>query len=627
MLEGMTEESKEKKETEQKQEEQIFAYHELYTDGKALIEKAADVKLLPDIGCKTTGFHRIFKLAKPQQEAGITYHPDFWHYRPITIEEYAHMQRAWQQKIASIGEALSEFWMPLFMPKSANSSSPLQMYTLQLLELQSLHDNQYSGAAHDVGISFSPMDCVNTSKWPRAFIPEHNWFSDSLNESGLEPSDFLTLFPKAEQDLLALCFGRAVVGRTGHIPIGRTRQIEHTFRTMPVLFGAEPGQGKSTLGNYIINALKSVGYAVANFKSMNSRFNLGSVINSHIAFRDDCTSESLEANLRADDLKQAITNAQIRVEDKGTNAIELWSHAFFFTNVNKWDANIVYRLDSGIMARVAMLSTKFNTQLESEFKDQLSPYPYIRIPALAEKYGCSINALMLYFLRMCADRFLELIESENKRALELEVKHLTSKLVCQFNDDILPCITNCMQLSYMLRCEKPESVFIPELTNDSIGQTLNSLLFIAVDKSAHDVRTLIKLDWEAHSRPENHAWKAISRLKAASIDLAKKNFDTDSNLYKQDIQKLIKLVFSSFCLKDGFSVSSGVVYVTSAWQESRINQERHKALAKYIHQSVSAKVLDDLFNKTADTNHLYTFGYDAQQQARLLGEQAKSESL
>lgn len=64
--------------------------------------------------------------------------------------------------------------------------------------------------------------------------------------------------------------------------------------------------------------------------------------------KDDCTSEALEANLRADITKQAITNAQIRVEDKGTNAIELWSHAFFFTNVNKWSPGIVYKLDNGI---------------------------------------------------------------------------------------------------------------------------------------------------------------------------------------------------------------------------------------------------------------------------------------
>ena len=285
MLDNMTEEIKNKKDSEQKQDKDdlVYAYHELYIDGKELIETAADVKLLPDIACKTTGFHRIFKLSKPQPEVGINYHPDFWHYRPITIKEYAEMQKAWQQKVSSINDALREFWMPMFMPKTANAASPLQMYTLQLLELQSFHDNQYSGATHDVGISFTPNDCVATGKMPRAFIPEHSWFSDSLRQSELEPGDFLTLFPKAEQDLLALCFGRAVVGRTGHIPIGRTKQIEHTFRTMPVLFGAEPGQGKSTLGNYIINAFKSVGYSVANFKSMSSRFNLGSVVNAHIA--------------------------------------------------------------------------------------------------------------------------------------------------------------------------------------------------------------------------------------------------------------------------------------------------------------------------------------------------------
>lgn len=60
------------------------------------------------------------------------------------------------------------------------------------------------------------------------------------------------------------------------------------------------------------------------------------------------TSEALEKSLKAEDTKQAITGAQLRVEDKFANAVEVWANALFFTNVNRWLPQIVYSLDDGI---------------------------------------------------------------------------------------------------------------------------------------------------------------------------------------------------------------------------------------------------------------------------------------
>ena len=287
MLAELSDTVKDEMQKEQKSEEAkipIMAMHAMYNEGKAFLENNLHIQLLPDISCKTTGFHRLYKEAEPVAEIGLNYPPDFKYFRPITLHEYGVAQDTWLRfDTGAISEPIRMFWSPLFMPKSASIATPLQLYTMQILELQAIHDAQMGGAKHEVGISFTPSDCLKNKTWARAFIPELEWFSSNLLNSGLKPKDFLTLFPDAEADLLTLCFGRAVVGRTGHVPVGRTKQIEHTFRTMPVLFGAEPGQGKSTLANYVINAMKSVGYTVANFNSMNSRFNLGSVINSHIA--------------------------------------------------------------------------------------------------------------------------------------------------------------------------------------------------------------------------------------------------------------------------------------------------------------------------------------------------------
>ena len=260
-----------------------------------------------------------------------------------------------------------------------------------------------------------------------------------------------------------------------------------------------------------------------------------------------------------------------------------------------------------------MLATKFNIELkaEAEAKNVQSLYPYIHLPNLAQQYGVSINVLMLYFLRLCADEFVKLIEDENKRALELRIKHLTSKLRCQFNDDITNCIASCMQISYMLRQLEPEKVFIPELTVASIGHTLKAMLYVTTDLRAHDVRTKLKENWDELGRPESHPWKAISRLKTASIDLAHEVFTNNKSIFKQDVNKLLKLVFTSFTLKDGFNVGSGPVYITSAWEEARINQQLNRQLAKKIQAKLDESVLTNLLNVEPDTKHLYTFAYDA----------------
>lgn len=272
-------------EVKQEAEPAFLPFAELYEQGLSIIERIASMRLLPDISARMTGFHKLLKLSEPTPEAGIEYPPEFKHYRPISIAEYRDFQLLWQNEIANrMADEVRDFWVPLIMPKAQAASSPLQLYTLQLLELASTYDSQFNGATHDVGISFAPSETLaDKSAKCRAFVPEMSWFSERLRNSGITTGQILSIFPEAEAEILAISLGRAVVGRTGHIPPGRTKPIEHTFRTMPILFGAEPGQGKSTFANYFINALKSVGYDVATFKSMGSRFNMGTVAQAHIA--------------------------------------------------------------------------------------------------------------------------------------------------------------------------------------------------------------------------------------------------------------------------------------------------------------------------------------------------------
>lgn len=262
--------------------EQLPAYSDLYAEGKEWIEQTIGIRLTPDATCNTTALHRISKLAIPSKMQGLNIPADFRYYRPITPEEFDEAQTIWRNDgIQELPKDVADFWSPFFMPKSANSTSMLELYVAQHLQLKAMYEAQFGGAVHHQGISFAPNECIAATEWPSAWIPEREWFDPALEQ--VEIKDILTLFAEPEQEMLALCFGRAVVGRADSLPVARKRQVRHTFRTMPVIFGAEPGQGKSVFANMLIQAMKSVGYRVSNFKSLNQRFNLGDVVTAHVA--------------------------------------------------------------------------------------------------------------------------------------------------------------------------------------------------------------------------------------------------------------------------------------------------------------------------------------------------------
>lgn len=266
------------------------------------------------------------------------------------------------------------------------------------------------------------------------------------------------------------------------------------------------------------------------------------------------------------------------------------------------------------MDRVRLISTLYNIELEQlEFeglsKDTPDPLPFQHIPWLAKKLDVDVNAVMLWFLRLCADKFISLTYADAPpRALENEVRHWTNKLRCQFNKDILQCIVSAMMLSYLIKHPDPDSVQFPEISTNTLGEVLQSLAYLMIDERAHEARSLIKYDWDKLDRPEGHAWKAIARLKHTSVDLAYTEFTEQQHILKNDLHKMIKIVFGAFSLRDGFSVGSGVVYVTSAWEQARMHIPRLKELAKHIHTNIEPELKAYLIGDAIpSTEHLYDF--------------------
>ena len=340
---------------------------------------------------------------------------------------------------------LQDFWQVLVEPRPGTSL--LESYVLQQLQIDSARQSREGIGVYHSGISVNPNTLLSEGRVPRAFVPEKNWFPERFQK--LTSKDFLLLFPEAEQRLLSLTIGRALAGRDGSIT-AEGRLLAHGWRTLSIIYGKEPGQGKSRLCSYIIEAMQSIGYTVTNFKTLNRRFGLARVIQSDLAYKDDFTSESLKSSLTGEDTKTIISGGMAETEEKNVPSVEVPANSAFLANCNKVDPNSRFSYDPGINDRTSFLTTLSNLELDklAESMGVESLRPYIYLPKImTEKYDCSLNMLMLYFLRLCLDEFmyhhdegsLEDIVRSNKIKLRtlLEGEHLYSLALCQ-------ALANCL---------------------------------------------------------------------------------------------------------------------------------------------------------------------------------------
>lgn len=517
----------------------------------------------------------LYTLAKPKHEEGINYPDNFLVKTPLCRKTFKDLCNAWATCVTDqeMSERALEFWKPLFNPKGTTTISPLQMYCQRDYKLGVQYDGKYNSTVFRLGNTVWPSETLNYEVKPISFIPERDWFEKDL--TSITIYDILSIFGVPEADIFSLCIGRACVGRDGSIPVGRETPLSHKFRTMAVLYGAEPGQGKSTLMEFLIGAMKTVGYTVSNFGEI-GRFGLGSIISSSIAYKDDATAAELASLMRSPNLKQMITNATIRTENKGIDSVETSAHAVFIANINHWNPYLIYKLDAGILDRVKILKTLYNSCL-SENRENLSASkdsPDLKsrenILYLSKKFGISTNVLMLWFCRLCTEKFLEWMEL-NPGEGEREIKRLTNSLTCQYNEDASKSIMQAIIFSIIKKkkCESVDEVKnclfpdkLRQLADKSVIAEGLELFFQILSESSRDERDVIKKIWKAYSRPSAHVWRAISKVNPDSIKFAAAKI---RNHDSEDITKSLKDGFSTIKLTNGFGITSVPEILLEEW--------------------------------------------------------------
>jgi len=560
-----------KKQNEDKKEPlQVSA---LYNAGVALLKSRGFTVELEEGGDHVN--HRILRPSSPPTVEGIQPPYAFKPLQDISTEkDFEDLEAAFHPDLCD--ENVREFWTPLFRPKGGDND--LQSFTERLLKMKRVNQTKNIHQVLDYGHTFDPA-----GRWggevvlnPRVWVPDRDWFDPALRDVTF--ADVFTIFPEAEQEMLRLILGRVGVGRSNHLPPGRTEPIDHTARMAGVIVGKDAGLGKSTLFNGLTAALQRCGFVTHTFKSTEDRFGLKAAALSDIAYKDDTSLASLKKFLAAEETKILITNGLFQVEEKFQNAEQIWPKTVILVNSNDWNSKFAYDLDPGIIDRIKIISTyreyevaKNRENLEgtlSEGSPDLRPRAHI--PYLANKLGVSQEALYLWCLRLATDRFWEVINDVRDPAinrLQVEVRYWTTRQRIRFKADVTQALVNGMAFAWMLRTGNTE---IPELTPEILQECLDHFYFLGVDPSGLRLMSEMKTRWENAGRPSTHYYQGFREIRWESIKKAVSYFEQfGRNTGNATTVEIIKDMMEKLVMRDGFKIGGSANYVIENWENMR----------------------------------------------------------
>jgi hypothetical protein len=572
-----------------------------------------------NLDSKLTSYHDLYEKFTPSgvnshlSPKGITY-PDWFEFLVPASETTLE---AIQNEILNdgMGESLDpdlkEFCLPLFIYRQGRASEVTD-YVLGIENLKALRHKKIGGGTYHLGIVYSPgsiepMMKAKTVHNVFSYVPEISWFDKKIRDLKFE--DIVTIFPPAEAEMFKLIIGRACVGRTGGIHPGTEAVIKHGFRKAGIIVG-EPGVGKTTILNGLMKAMQYCGYDVVNMGDFGSRFNQGAVVSSNLAYNDDLTMESLEKMLTARSFKSVVTGGTEKVENKGTDAIEVVSNTVIVANCNEIRSEISYSLDSGAISRLALISTyrAFEQEEMSEKAGRdIHPVPHIR--HLCKTLDVDEVTLFMRVMRECTDFFLNKVNSGVD--VHFHSEQLLPYLRIQIHKNALECFIRFCFLAFAIRDQAGKGVYLPELTLGSLATILESARFLMIDMKANNLRRNMKEHWETDRRGQNHPYWAQRKLLITSIDKAYEIF----NNYKsdKDLALATENVFSSLTLRDGFSMGKKMSHIVRTWEMVRGERNRIYKMANELLSSLTdQEEINYITNKNnrCKTDWIYDSDYD-----------------
>ena len=563
---------------------------------------------------KLTSFHSLYEEHSPKHDPlapkGVTYPSWFTFLIPASEIRLETAQESIldDDVLHEMSADEQEFAVPLFVYRSGRSSEVTD-HVLGVENLKALRHKKMGGGYYPLGIAHSPNTMKGNKDAIRetyAYVPELDWFAENLRELRFE--DIVRIFPPAEAKMMKLIIGRACVGRTGAVHPGTHAVLEHGFRKAGVVIG-EPGVGKTLTLNGILNAMKYVGYDVSAMGDFGSRFNQGSVVTSHLAYNDDLTLDSLERMLKAHSFKSVVTGGCEKIENKGTDAIEVVANTVILANCNEWRSEMLYSLDAGAVSRLAPISTYRLFELEEmSEKEGHDIHPGSHISWLCEKYETDALSIYLRLLRDCTDFFLS--QCSEAEDVHFYSERLMPYLSIQLHKNALECFIRFAFLAYAVRYRKAEGNWLPELTLGSFYDVLEATRFMMIDKNADGFRTLLKQDWEDKNRASSHPYWAQRKLLITSVD---KSFETFNDFkVNKDVAVATEASFEVLRLRDGFSMGKKMAHIVRTWEMVKGEKSSIYRLAKQVLEALPESTVATLTSTDhrADISWIYDSSYD-----------------
>lgn len=518
--------------------------------------------------------HRIYVKQSPPVVKGVDNYPgDFQPYQEC---DAADLFDRLEDIFLKEEDGVRQFWEPIYHPKGGDSD--LKSFVDRKLGMQRIQKQRELNEILTYHHSFDPCNSlgrgVGSAKNPRIWVPCRDWFCSRLSDVKFD--DIFTIFPPAEREILKLLIGRVGVGRTNHLPPGWETPVNHTARMAAIVVGKDPGLGKSTLFNGLLNAISKVGLRYHTFRATDDRFGMREPALADVAYKDDTSLASLKKLISSEETKILITNGLLQTEEKFEHAEQIWPKSVLIVNANDWNASFAYDIDPGIQDRIKLVSTyreaelvKLRDQLTEDSASYGSPdlRPRAHIPFLAEKYGVSEEALYLWALRLATDRFWEVISDDSDPSinrLQVEVRYWTSRLRIRFKSDVTQSLVNGMALSWAIRTGKTR---IPELTPDILVDALENFYFVGVDPSCQKIHEKLKESWERGGRTATHFYQGFREIRWESV---KKAVETQEAIGRfNNTMESVKRVIESLTMRDGFKLGGTFSYIVENWENMR----------------------------------------------------------
>ena len=399
------------------EEQETFSgadFTEVYNNGREYLKKRGyDFRPTPG-GAYCD--HEIYKKAsiKEHHEQGYTPDNKLEVWIPIDAEDFRKVKDAIIDFIdqSSSPKTSGKFWNVVYSP-TPERRKPI--YELAKRELMLENQKALKEGGYKTGISLTATT-YNPDYATRKWIPQLEWFDERIKQ--VELKDLLSILPPAEREIFALCIGRALVGEDGSMTTDLVN-IRHTFRTMAILVGRDAGLGKSTLIEYMTDAMKECGYMVANLQKSSARFGWGKIIASDLAYNDDLTPKTQKQVITSDHIKSIISSGEITVEDKGVDGKVQKARCVMLANSNDYAKNDFYKMDSGMKSRIKLLATYSGLSLSNMVPEQTGVSQGTYSLSTEEHWNYIVNkletshrVLALWLLRLCADKFLASIGLE-----------------------------------------------------------------------------------------------------------------------------------------------------------------------------------------------------------------------